>query len=279
MSNPAFIRSLFHPQQPAEDSTGRGRLFYKEQMPCVALRPYIYCFWELRAIKSLATTYSYRVISDGCIDLVVDCQSFNGMIIAGITSAATEVQVDGNVSYFGIRFLPAGISHFIKFPLHEIQNLMTPISDLSERAADELSKLVFEKKDFEQKIRVTESFLLKKMYSQNTEMHPALAHALHHILHTSGDLSIQTKAAQWISPRQLRRLFHEHIGCSPKLFARIVRFQKTLYTMRYGKTVEKLNSFYQHGYFDQAHFIKEFKLLYGATPRSIKLQTLEEVSL
>lgn len=279
MSNPAFIRSLFHPQQPAEDSTGKGRLYYKEQMPCIHLRPYIHCFWELRAIKPLTATYSYRVISDGCIDLIVDCQSFSGMTIAGITDAATEVPVDGEVSYFGIRFLPAGINHFIRFPLHEVYNRMTPMSDLSEKAVDQLSKLVFEKKDFNQKISTTESFLLRKMYNPNTKMHPGLARALHHILTSGGDLSIETKAAEWISPRQLRRLFQEQIGCSPKLFARITRFQQTLHTMRHGNAVEKTNSFYQHGYFDQAHFIKEFKLLYGTTPHSIKLLSREEVSL
>ncbi len=269
MNNTSFIRSLYHPQQPAEDSTGKGKLFYKEQIPCAHLRPYIHCFWELRSVKPLTTTYAYRVISDGCIDLIVDCQSYHGMIIAGISDAASNVPVDGAVSYFGIRFLPAGINYFIRFPLNEIQNQMIPMSSLSERNMDELSKLVFEKNDFKQKINVAESFLLKRLYNQNKEMHPGLTRALHHILTTGGDVSIQAKAAEWISPRQLRRLFHEHIGCSPKLFARIARFQKTLYTMRYGKPAEKINSFYQHGYFDQAHFIKEFKLLYGTTPHII----------
>lgn len=267
MNNPGFIRSLYHPQQPTEDSSGKGKLFYKEQLPCIHLQPYIHCFWELKTTEPLATTYNYRLVTDGCIDLIIDCESFNGMLIAGIADAAFEVPMEGSVSYFGIRFLPAGIHYFLKFPVNTILNQMLSIDNLPDRSLDKLSEFVFEKNNLSERIDVAEAFLLKLLWKRNSEIHPGLARALHHILTTGGDVPIQTKAAEWISPRQLRQLFHDHIGCSPKLFARIARFQKTLYTMRYGKPNEKINPFYQHGYFDQAHFIKEFKLLYGATPK------------
>lgn len=266
MDNPGFIRSLYHPQQPTEDSLGKGKLFYKEHAPCIHLQPYIHCFWELKTTEPLITTYNYRVITDGCIDLIIDCQSFNGTLIAGIADTSFEIPMDGAVSYFGIRFLPAGIHSFLKFPVSTILNQMLNADNLPDRSLDKLAEFVFEKNDVTGKIMVAESFLLKLLSKRHSEIHPGLARALHHILSTGGDVSIQTKAAEWISPRQLRRLFHDHIGCSPKLFARITRFQKTLYTMRYGKPEEKINPFYQHGYFDQAHFIKEFKLLYGSTP-------------
>jgi AraC-like DNA-binding protein len=266
MDNPGFIRSLYHPQQPTEDSLGKGKLFYKEHTPCIHLQPYVHCFWELKTNEPLLTTYNYRVVTDGCVDLVIDCQSFNGMQIAGIADTSFEVPMDGTVSYFGIRFLPASIHYFLKFPVHTILNQMLSVDNLPDRSLDKLAELVFEKTDLAARIMVAESFLLTLLSKRNAEIHPGLARALHHILSTGGDVSIQTKAAEWISPRQLRRLFHDHVGCSPKLFARIARFQKTLYTMRYGNSAERVNPFYQHGYFDQAHFIKEFKLLYGSTP-------------
>lgn len=266
MNNPGFIRSLYHPQQPAEDSWGKGKLFYREQVPNIHLQPYIHCFWELKTTEPLTTAYNYRLVTDGCVDLIIDCRSFNGTLIAGIAEAAFQVPMNGSISYFGIRFLPAGIHHFLKFPVSTILNQMLSVDNLPDRSLDTLAEFVFEKNNLSERIDVAESFLLKLLLKRNTEIHPALAQALHHILVTGGDVPIQTKAAEWISPRQLRRLFHDHVGCSPKLFARIARFQKTLYTMRYGKPTEKVNPFYLHGYFDQAHFIKEFKLLYGATP-------------
>jgi AraC-like DNA-binding protein len=191
------------------------------------------------------------------------------MLIAGIAECASQVPMAGSVSYFGIRFLPAGINYFVKFPLHLIHNRIVEAANLPVGSMDQLADRVYEKKDFAERVKLSEFLLLKQLAKQNTTLHPALVRALHHILHNGGDISIETKTAEWISPRQLRRLFHEHIGCPPKLFARITRFQKTLYTMQYGKPAERTNSFYQHGYTDQAHFIREFKLLYGNTPRYI----------
>ncbi|MFK7907071.1 MAG: helix-turn-helix domain-containing protein [Chitinophagales bacterium] len=68
-----------------------------------------------------------------------------------------------------------------------------------------------------------------------------------------------------MSPRQLRRLFHQHIGVSPKKFARIVRSQYFLNAL---KSKYSMDSLYD-AYFDQAHFIKEIKEMTGLTPRQL----------
>lgn len=270
MAETGFIRSLYKPLQPTENSWGKGNFYYYEQPPCVALQPYIYCFWELKRTEPVETNYFYRLVTDGCIDLIIDCHAYHGMLLAGVTGHASQVPMAGSVSYFGIRFLPAGINYFVNFPLHLIHNQIVQADNLPVGSLALLADLVFEKKDFAERIRQSEFFLLKQLAKQNTTLHPALARALHHILDSGGDVAIEIKAAEWISPRQLRRLFNDDIGCPPKLFARITRFQKTLYTMQYGKPAERINAFYQYGYADQAHFIKEFKLLYGDTPGLLK---------
>ena len=94
--DPYIIRnSLLKTTQVGEN------FFYEEQLPCIHLQPYIHCFWELKTTEPLVTSYNYRLITDGCIDLIIDCQSFNGMLIAGIADAAFEVPMDGSISYFG----------------------------------------------------------------------------------------------------------------------------------------------------------------------------------
>ncbi|HEX2628602.1 MAG TPA: helix-turn-helix domain-containing protein [Chitinophagaceae bacterium] len=258
-----FIRNLYRPLQPAENDKGLGKLFYKEQLPADALRPYIHCFWELRTLEALNATCLYRVVADGCIDMIIDTHTYNGSLLAGIADSAFEVPVENEAGYFGIRFLPAGIHHFWKMDAAEIQNQMLNTGDLLPKETEVLSAMIFESKSFTQRIAVAQSYLLSLLAKNNSAMHPALARALHHILSTGGDLPIQTKAAEYISPRQLRRLFNDHVGCSPKLFARIVRFQQTLKMMQDERGT---GHFYKQGYFDQAHFIREFKIFYGDTP-------------
>jgi AraC-like DNA-binding protein len=242
------------------DSGGSGLLYYKEVFPSEALRPVIYCFWELRTTGLLENPLSYRVVADGCIDMIIDTQSYHDMFIAGIADASFDVPLSGHSAYFGIRFLPGTIHSLFPVPVNDIRNLMVPAADVLEKEQAELSKRVFEAPGFAGRIAAAEQFLIKRISKQHKAMHPGLACALHHILYTGGNLPIQKKAADWISPRQLRRLFQEAIGCHPKLFARIVRFQKTLSTL-HGR-----QDFYHYGYFDQAHFIKDFKTFSGTTP-------------
>ena len=69
-----------------------------------------------------------------------------------------------------------------------------------------------------------------------------------------------------ISQRQLRRMFDFYIGDSPKTFAKVVRFQNILMSKPSVQSLKSNKLFYDIGFFDQAHFIKDFKYMYGLTP-------------
>jgi AraC-like DNA-binding protein len=80
-----------------------------------------------------------------------------------------------------------------------------------------------------------------------------------------------------LSERSLERKFKDSVGISPKLFARIIRFQETLNQMRNNK-YEKLSDIaYENDYADQAHFIRVFKEFTGFSPLDFKRQAKEDV--
>ena len=270
MTDTGFIRNLYQPLQPAENKSGRGSLYYKEYLPAPILQPFVHCIWELKTQKQLDKLYFYRVVSDGCLDLIVDCQSFQGIIVAGVTDHALEIPVFNSASYIGVRFLPAGINHFDKFPVANLQNQMVGIADVVGNKWNELALRLFECWHTRDRLQLINSFLINQLSKNKITVHPALENALHQILSADGHLPIQKKAASYISPRQLQRLFLEDIGCTPKVFARIIRFQKTLYQMNHGRPGQNRSAFYHFGYTDQAHFIREFKLFYGTTPGLLK---------
>lgn len=269
MSDKLFLRALYHPSQPAENASGKGKLLYKEFAPCLSLQPYIHCFWELSSPELLNEPYLYRVIADGCIDLLMDNNDFNGILIAGITDSAFDIPMKGNISYFGIRFLPGCSRYFFRFPASVIANQMVAGGEVLDKRISDFAATVFERKGIAGKIEVAEKYLLARLFKLNVSLHPSLSQALESMLRDK-TANMETDATGWISPRQLRRLFHDHVGCSPKLFSRIARFQQTLYTLQFGKETAKQNAFYDHGYFDQSHFIKEFKIFYGETPSALK---------
>ena len=98
-------------------------------------------------------------------------------------------------------------------------------------------------------------------FDNDTRLYDAIAI----ILKNYGVLNIEKDLNTGISPRQLRRLFKYYIGDSAKTFAKVVRFQNILRAKPSKQSLQQNKLFYE-GYYDQAHFIKEFKNFYGVTP-------------
>ena len=93
-----------------------------------------------------------------------------------------------------------------------------------------------------------------------------LDNALQLILKKRGVLDVEADLQTGISSRQLRRLFDFYIGDTPKTFSQVVRFQTILGAKPSSQTLRQNKLFFDAGYYDQAHFIKEFKNFYGITP-------------
>lgn len=93
-------------------------------------------------------------------------------------------------------------------------------------------------------------------------------------IHTQkGDINLGTLIAKFkIGYKQIERLFRRHIGLTPKLYARILRFNNSL--KLHNHPIYNLTDIaYQSGYFDQNHFIKEAKIFTGHTPSKLLRST------
>src|SRR5688500_9538305 len=103
MDNVGF-RQFFKPVQPSVRL--QNEVGYTEVMPETRLRPYIYCYWQLKSEFPLAVPFSYRVIPDGCIDIFFDVNDPEDCRIMGFSTAHTEFILAQSFHYAGIRFLP-----------------------------------------------------------------------------------------------------------------------------------------------------------------------------
>ena len=90
--------------------------------------------------------------------------------------------------------------------------------------------------------------------------------AVYLILKNKGVLETERDLDTGISPRQLRRVFDYYIGTSPKTFSKVIQFQNILCAKPSVQSLKKNKIFYDVGYSDQAHFIRDFKNFYGITP-------------
>lgn len=268
MSNIHSNRHLYRPIQPAVGSDPVSAMRYKEYWPSDALKPYVYCYWELWSEADIHSTLVYRVVSDGCIDLFMNCATSEGFIIAGAANRAACVDITGKDQYFGMRFLPGCFFLFFPTELKDLANKMVLFRDMWGNRQREFEERLFAAQTSLERIDISESYLLKQLVARKGAPDDRFWKTLQRIYQHRGHLSFETNPANVISPRQLRRLFDRYIGIPPKAFARVVRFQNILRAMQHAGRKDWSDLYLDFGYYDQAHFIHEFNDLCGLPPMS-----------
>jgi AraC-like DNA-binding protein len=183
-------------------------------------------------------------------------------------SKSFDILPTGNVDTFAICFYPIGFANFVKMPLENLVDKETPISELfGQLEADLLERQMIQSADTRQRIDIIEAFLLKMLIEKNT-ISNIVKSTVDVLLKTNGTTSINAILIDNISKRrQLERHFRKQIGISPKQLSKAIRLQSTLNLLLNKKSETITDIAYESDYFDQNHFIKDFKDLVGVTPK------------
>ncbi|MBV7326961.1 helix-turn-helix domain-containing protein [Chloroflexi bacterium TSY] len=174
----------------------------------------------------------------------------------------------GYVNTFAVSFYPYGFANFIAEPIKELANKETSIDLLfGEISAKELERKILKATNTEQRIEFIEEFLFDKL-NDKTTIDNIVKTTIDTLLSTKGSTPINKILKQDLSKRrQLERKFLKQIGISPKQLGRVIRLQTAL-KMLLNKEAETLTSIaYESEYYDQAHFIKDFKEFTGISPK------------
>lgn len=259
------IRQLYTPVQPTVTQTA-GKVSYVEILPHLQLQPYIYCYWELKTNEPLSEPFQYRVVADGCIDVFFERTNPVENFVMGFCKKYTEFPLGHSFHYTGIRFLPTMFPQFFQINAAELSNrfeylktVLPVVSDFIETHFNATQK----KEEIKTKL---DSYFLELLRTAAFHYDGRLYEAIDLILKNYGVLNIEKDLNTGISPRQLRRLFAFYVGDSAKTFSKVVRFQNMLRAKPSSQSLRKNKLFFDSGYYDQAHFIKEFKHFYGVTP-------------
>lgn len=257
------IRHLYSPVQPSVQKRGRD-VSYREFLPDPRLQNIIYCYWQLKTERRLEKSFHYRVAADGCMDIFFECGEPSESFVAGFKDTYTGFPLERSFNYIGIRFLPAAFSQLFRINASELSGSV----ELLENVAPEISGFIRNTFEIPGKPKplqpVFDEYFLNRVRNTDPKSDARLYTALEGILQARGNLRIEKDLDIYLSKRQLRRLFNNHIGGTPKSFSRIIRFQHLLKSAT--SPVPHKLSFLDAGYSDQAHFIREFRNFYGSTP-------------
>lgn len=259
------LRQLYRPLQPTITAAEAG-VTYHEYGPAELLRPFIYCYWQLKTTHALMHPFTYRVVADGCIDFFFELNNPADSYVMGFCKKYTEFKLNDRFHYAGVRFLPTMFPLIFNIPAAELSNRYQKLQDVVPEVAHFLAAVRWRASKPETMVEMLDDFFLTKMGTLAIQTDRRFYNALRQILLRFGVLDIETEIDTGLSTRQLRRLFDFYIGDSMKTFAKVVRFQNVLRAKPSLQSLKKNPLFLDAGYYDQAHFIKEFKNFYGVTP-------------
>lgn len=260
-----FIKELYTPIQPAINKSVEF-VEYKEFLPHPQLQSIVHCYWQLRTRQPLSSEFTYRVVADGCIDIYFELNRPADSYVMGFSKKYTEFPLGNSFHYVGIRFLPTMFPWLFQINAKELSNKFESLSNVIPATAAFIRNNLGENMTEEQIAGILDKHLLSLVNTSANKNDGRLYEALHIILRSCGVLNIERDLETGISSRQLRRLFEFYIGDTAKTFCKVVRFQNILRAKPSAQSLRKNKLFFDAGYYDQAHFIKEFRNFYGVTP-------------
>jgi AraC-like DNA-binding protein len=177
----------------------------------------------------------------------------------------------GHILAFAIFLKPFASWQLFRTPPGTITNIHCDGADLFGRGMQDLWSRLAECATFSERVRVAEEYL--RPYAVNALARTSIMKTAQHMFLCKGAVRIDELAYHAsLSVRQYERRFAEEMGLSPKLFARIARFQMALDAKRTTPARSWLSVAHEYGYFDQMHMIRDFQNLGGDTPG----QTLQQ---
>ncbi|WP_165305099.1 helix-turn-helix domain-containing protein [Pedobacter sp. SYP-B3415] len=247
--------------------------------PSLPLKSYVKHYFLFRSIAG--TAFNDVVFPSGEMEVIFNLGSgtwermVNGQYektpaieLWGQITAPLAIRSAGCQVMLGIRFLTHSASYFFRDQIAAFNNVVTDLTDVLGHSAQSLHQRLLDTPETTRRIFLIEAFLLQRLrqqqnFSSNIDKVADILNSLMGDLNT-GRIS-QIASRHGITMRYLQRLLHQHTGLSPKVLDKINRFQQSLKMLN--NPSHSLTAIaYSCGYFDQSHFIRDFKGFTGLTP-------------
>lgn len=225
-----------------------------------------------------------RLLPDGGIDLIVDLtnspkyiydndsleeiQTCKKAWISGMRTSYISIQARADESEMLIvRFKPGTAWSMLHLPVLEIKDRVVDAEFIFGNEFLLFRESLLYAELVEQKISITEKYLLNRI-KDHFEIHPAVNFCISKIIDNPSRSSIKEFTHQTgYSNKHLISLFGKYAGINPKQYVNVLKFQQAVFMLE--KNIDRINwahLAFECGYYDQAHFINEFRRFSGFNP-------------
>ena len=187
--------------------------------------------------------------------------------VMGVWTRRFLLEYPARVRLVGVHFKPWGISPFVDIPANELRDRWVPVDAVWQRSSERIRAQVGDIASAGEALRVVEQELRSRLAEAPSRGLDLVLHAGGRLAASHGAVPVGALAdAAGVSGNHLATQFKSHVGVTPKRVARIYRFARLILSVDAAGPVDWSQLAHTAGYFDQAHFSREFKDFTGRTP-------------
>ncbi|MEO1257789.1 MAG: helix-turn-helix domain-containing protein [Bacteroidota bacterium] len=255
---------------------------YLEYQPPAYFSQHLECFWEM-TLTPEEVNNPFEVMSPDCTFEILFAdrpvfirstsektwkQVLPGATFIGQKTSSFNFAVRGQAHVFGIRFKPFAFANLIKTPLFHLNDQVQPLQDLFElnRSDQKIIQEILSPKEMDKKIELAEGLVLR-LLKKSFSIDQTFRAQLNYILDRKGMVKINDLLTEFNTSKvTLRKHFIHKMGLPPKRVSRIWRMNYLLELQKIKPAYNLTELCLEAGFFDQAHFTKEFKSFFSACP-------------
>lgn len=252
---------------------------YSTFEPSDDLKMFVECYWTL-VNREQNPIEKQTIIPDGQMEMIFHYGDLYKQympdgssilqpqcFVIGQLTRPLIIEPTGKTGIFSVRFRSTGFAPFTTLPIKVMENTAISLEKLFGKKGRQITQQILQASTTTERIEYVEAFLSKQLRSKDT-INRIIKSVVETILTINGKISVNDLSRQLgVDRRQLERKFSSEIGLSPKQLIKTIRLQ-TAFKMLLNKEFANLADLaYENDYYDQAHFIKDFKDFTGFTPK------------
>ena len=195
-----------------------------------------------------------------------EIQACHHVWASGVRTEYISIPSGKQAAMFVMSFKKGMAYPFFPVPMNEMSDRVVDADLLWGRDFAHLREHLLETPDISLKFAAAERFLLKHFQNRLT-LNPAVAYALAEIISQPDQINLARVSHNiGYSQKHFIAMFRQQVGITPKAYLKIIRFQKAVGEIEQRQDVNWTNISLDCGFYDQAHFIHDFKFFSGFTP-------------
>ncbi len=242
---------------------GARKFRLTRHVPSGELGFFVKHFWIVSWDITGQEPYRQEIVPNPCANLVVEKGK---TFVYAPTKAKYSYLLQGKGCVFGAKFKPGGYYPFVQRPISELAEQPVHVHDVFGVDALTLESSILTQTDEGQMVEIAERLLSRRLPQRDDNI-ILINQIVERILADRAITRVEQICKLFsLNIRKLQRLFDQYVGVSPKWVIKLYRLQNAAEAMDHGHSSDLLRLSLDLGYYDQSHFIKDFKALIGTTP-------------